>query len=154
MTAVKFIPYTNRLAKLIKLPGGKRVEDAVMAAQSNLDAIAPPCLEALDAHIASICAVTSGDLTGVDWEAVYNQSNGVVSLGGVFGLSDLSRAAYSLCELIDRTRDRGGPDPEALKVHVRSLKLLRLGEAVPEEERGKVLSGLTAVVDRTTRAPL
>jgi hypothetical protein len=149
VSAVKFIPYTNRLSKLIKTPGGKRVEDALSAAEENLQQIAPPCLEAIDEHIANIVVMAAA--TPGSWNDMYEQSNKVVGLGGVFGLGDLSRAAYSLCELIDRTRDRGGPDAQALKVHINSLKLLRLGDSVPAGERQKVLDGLAAVVQRTTR---
>ena len=150
MSAVKFIPYQNRLSKLIKLPGGKRIEEAIAAADENLEAIRPPCLEALDEHIARIVALSNGAPSPAAFDDIYEQSNHIVGLGGVFGLGDLSRAAYSLCDLVDRARDHGGPDRQALLVHVNSLKLLRLGDAVPAEERRKVLDGLTAVVLRTS----
>ena len=152
MSVVKFIPYTNRLAKLMNLPGGKRVEDALADARENLKEIEGPCLEVLDELIARIrTLVGDGRPSADELEEIYSRSNEIVGLGGVFDMFDLSAAAYSLCELVDRTRDRGGPVPSALAVHVDSLRLLRLGGAIQTEERSKMLDGLADVVRRAAR---
>lgn len=149
MSVVKFIPYTNRLAKLMKLPGGKRVEEALADADANLKEIEGPCLQVLDELIARIRGLAeTPQPTLDDLDEIYARSNEIIGLGGVFGMRDLSAAAYSLCELIDRTRERGGPDRQALAVHVDSLRLLRLGGALEEAERAKMLDGLANVVRR------
>ena len=149
MSVVKFIPYTNRLAKLMKLPGGKRVEDALADADANLKEIEGPCLVVLDELIARIRGLAeTPQPTLDDLDEIYARSNEIVGLGGVFGMRDLSAAAYSLCELVDRTRERGGPDRQALAVHVSSLRLLRMGGAIEEAERAKMLDGLANVVRR------
>jgi hypothetical protein len=151
VSVVKFIPYTNRLAKAMKLPGGKRVEDALADANTNLKAIEGPCLAVLDDLIARIRGLAETPQLSVDdLDEIYARSNEIVGLGGVFGMQDLSAAAYSLCELVDRTRDRGGPDREALAVHVASLRVLRLGGAIEQAERAKMLDGLSNVVRRVT----
>jgi hypothetical protein len=152
VTTVKFIPYTNRLAKLIKLPGGKRVEDALSDADASLKAIEAPCLTALDDLIARIRTLAAERPDAGRLEELYERSNEIVGLGGVFGMPDLSTAAYSLCDLVDRTRDRGGPDAKALAVHVDSLRLLRLGGAIAAEERQKMLEGLADVVRKAARS--
>jgi len=149
VSVVKFIPYTNRLAKLMKLPGGKRVEEALADADANLKEIEGPCLQVLDELIARIRGLAeTPQPTLDDLDEIYARSNEIIGLGGVFGMRDLSAAAYSLCELIDRTRERGGPDRQALAVHVDSLRLLRLGGALEEAERAKMLDGLANVVRR------
>lgn len=152
MTTVKYIPYTNRLAKLIRAPGGKRIEEALADADINLKAIEGPCLTVLDELIARIRTLAGdGRPSLVDLEEIYGRSNEIIGLGGVFGMHDLSAAAYSLCELVDRTRDNGGPLADALRVHVDSLRLLRLGRQIGEDERAKMLDGLADVVRRSSR---
>jgi hypothetical protein len=149
VSVVKFIPYTNRLAKLIKLPGGKTVEQAMADADANLKEIEGPCLVVLDELIARIRGLAETPQPTVDdLDEIYARSNEIVGLGGVFGMKDLSAAAYSLCELVDRTRDRGGPDRQAMMVHVDSLRLMRMGGAIEEAERAKMLDGLASVVRR------
>lgn len=151
MSVIKFIPYTNRLAKLIKLPGGKTVEAAMADADANLKEIEAPCLEVLDQLIARIRGLAETPQPSVDdLDEIYARSNEIVGLGGVFGMQDLSAAAYSLCELVDRTRERGGPDRAAMAVHVNALRLLRMGVAVDEAERTRMLDGLASVVRRVT----
>ena len=151
MSVVKFIPYTNRLSKLMKLPGGKTVEQAMADADVNLKSIESSCLAVLDQLISRIRGLAETPQPSLDdLDEIYARSNEIVGLGGVFGMRDLSAAAYSLCELVDRTRERGGPDREAMTVHVDSLRLLRFGGAIEEAERARMLDGLSKVVRRVT----
>jgi hypothetical protein len=153
VTSVKFIPYTNRLAKLIRLPGGKRIEEALADADANLKAIEGPCLTVIDDLIGRIRDLAaSPSPTPEALDEIYARSNELVGMGGVFGMGDLSAAAYSLCELVDRTRDHGGPGQGALAVHVDSPRLLRLGQKIGDEERRAMLAGLADVVRRAGRA--
>jgi hypothetical protein len=152
VTSVKFIPYTNRLAKLIRLPGGKRIEEALADADVNLKAIEGPCLTVIDDLIGRIRALAAPANPGAEaLDEIYARSNEIVGMGGVFGMPDLSAAAYSLCELVDRTRDHGGPSQDALAVHVDSLRLFRLGQAITDEQRRAMLAGLADVVRRAGR---
>jgi hypothetical protein len=152
VSVVKFIPYTNRLSKLMKLPGGKRIEEAIGEADLNLKSIEGQCLAVLDQLIARIRGLAETPTPTVDdLDEIYARSNEIVGLGGVFGMQDLSAAAYSLCELVDRTRDHGGPDSQALAVHVDSLRLLRMSGVIDEAARAKMLDGLSNVVRRAAR---
>lgn len=152
MSIVKIIPYVNRLAKVVSMPGGKRLSDAVDDANANLLTIKEPCLEALDAAIARIrdLAATAKPDTAV-LEEIYQRSNEVLGLGGMFRLPDLSKAAYSLCELIDSRPAGQGVGQAALAVHVDSLRMLRAGDAIPQAERDNMVSGLAAVVSHAKR---
>ena len=68
-------------------------------------------------------------------------------LAGLFGLNEMSKAAWSLCELLDLCSDGHANERSAIASHIRSLELLRAGDQVPEEERLAVLNGLSAVLD-------
>lgn len=152
MSVVRHIPYVNRLAKAISIPGGKRVFEAVADADANLKTIEVPCLEAVDAFIGSIQQLAGRPADPVALDQIYAESNIVIGLAGVFGLKDLSAAAYSLCELVDSRPADGGVDPMAMAVHIDSLRLLRQGDAVDPVQREAMLHGLSQVVARAKRA--
>lgn len=148
--SVRYIPYQNRLAKLIRGAGGKSFEDAVGDADANLKGIEDASLSVLDQKIEEIRQLAAAPPAPQTRERLYAAANEIVGLGGVFGLPDLSQAAYSLCELIDQSA-AGGPGVEAVRVHIDALRLLRLGEAAPPAERRQVLEGLRDVVRRSGR---
>jgi chemotaxis protein histidine kinase CheA len=152
MSVVRHIPYVNRLAKAISIPGGKRVFEAVADADANLKTIEVPCLEAVDAYIASIQQLAARPDDAEALNQIYSESNIVIGLAGVFGLRDLSAAAWSLCELVDSRPESGGVDPMAMAVHIDSLRLLRQGDAVDPAQREAMLEGLGKVVARAKRA--
>ncbi len=148
MSVVRFIPQVNRLAKAMKGPGGKKVSEAVADAEAALQEIAPPSLEALDAALADIVVQLQppGLPSKAVRAAIYRRANEINALGGLFGLADMGRAAWSLCELID-IAEAGPPSTRAaMDAHVRSLRLLRAGDALPEDERKAVLEGLDKVL--------
>lgn len=153
MSIVKIIPTVNRLAKAISLPGGKRLGDAVDDASANLLTIKEPCLEALDATIGRIRDLAAEPAPSAEaLEEIYARANEALGLGGLFGLPDLSKAAYSLCELIDSRPAGQGVGRQALDVHVDSLRLLRFGDALPQAERDNMVSGLASVVSHAKRS--
>ena len=51
MTAATFIAWENRLAKMVKEPGGVRIGQALEQAEDNLETIQEQCLQAMDAQI-------------------------------------------------------------------------------------------------------
>jgi hypothetical protein len=152
MSVVRHIPYVNRLAKAISIPGGKRVADALADADANLKAIEVPTLEAVDAYIASIQGLAARPDDAEALAQIYAESNIIIGLAGVFGLKDLSGAAYSLCELVDSRPAGRGVDPVSMAVHVDSLRVLRQGDAIDPAQRAAMLDGLGKVVARAKRA--
>lgn len=150
--SVRYIPYKNTLAKLIRVPGGKAFADAVSDANANLKTLEVTGLSELDAKIEEIRLIAANPSAPGAPTRIYEAANQAVALGGVCGVPDVSEAAYSLCELIDRTLPDRMPGGEAIRVHADALRLLRLGDALPEAERRRVLKGLGDVVARETRA--
>ncbi|MEW6596295.1 MAG: hypothetical protein AB1429_02250 [Pseudomonadota bacterium] len=136
----------NRLAALVRKPGGKPIAQAIADAETNLDEIRDACIEALDLILEQMSEVAPKLRDGDDHEALhelYRLSNEVVGIAGVFNLGDVGRAAYSLCDLLDRFDTKGEVSAPALLVHMDSLRLLRLG--LPDGEVDRILDGLQAV---------
>ncbi|MBS0296726.1 MAG: Hpt domain-containing protein [Proteobacteria bacterium] len=145
---VRHIPVVNRLAKLIHIPGGKRLSEAIADAQANLGAIKPDCIEAIDEALAEVVLLTKqpGGPDASTLARLYDLANHINGTAGHFGLEDMGKAAYSLCDLIDAAQDSGGAERTAVMVHVESLALLRHPEGLGEVGRKAVLDGLAKVV--------
>jgi len=153
MTAVRHIPYKNRLAKLVQAPGGKRIGDALNDAKANLAELTDICLAEIDRAIAAVQAASAAETkTAETFDEVYAASNEMTGLAGLFGREDLGKAAHSLCELLDRSGSWERCPPVALKVHVDSLALLRHPDALSPMELAAILGGLEKVARKTARA--
>jgi hypothetical protein len=125
------------------------VREAVADAEAAIEAFRPEVIEDIDAMIVKLEQLSKQERPDAD--VVYRCSAGIIDHAGLFGLGDVGRAAYSLCELVDRLRERGTWDTAAVAVHVGSMRLLR---DMPDGEpaaRTHLLSGLQAVVAKTAR---
>lgn len=144
----------NRLAKVVWIPGGKTIAQALDDAQSNLDEIRGESLEVLRAKLEDIQALgrkaeknpTEGDL-----KAIYVLSSEVLDVAGLFGLPELGQAAFSLCELLDRLSTRKTWNWPAVQVHLNGLLILADPEKIPPEARQSVVDGLRQVCQRIAR---
>ena len=79
-------------------------------------------------------------------DEIYRLANDIHSIAGVFGLHQLGEAAFSLCELIDRQRERGRWSPEAVDVHLSAFRIFRRPDGPVDGEA--VLAGLRKITDR------
>jgi len=150
MSAVMRVPWENRLAKLIRKPGGVKLNEAVRQAEENLKSVQDSCLEALDGYLAEIerLHVEGGSKPSeAAKESIYQLANDIHGMAGVFGLGDLGDAAFSLCELVDRLRAAGRWNAASVEVHLSALRLLRL----PGGDHGDMIEGLRRVVARVPR---
>jgi hypothetical protein len=135
---------TNRLADMIRVPGGKTVERALADGEAAVERFRPEVVDDIDARIARLETLSADPAP--DGETVYREALGVIDHAGLFGLGAVGRAAYSLCELVERMRARGFWDAPAVAVHVGSLKLLRGMADQDGSESEAVLNGLSAVL--------
>jgi hypothetical protein len=133
---------------VVRLPGGKKLKDALADAERNLESVKADCVSQIDTLVAEIQALASGagDPDLAARERIYDLANQIVSLAGTFGLAGLGRAAYSLCELIDITLDGGGCPRGEILVHTESLQLLRHAERLGEAGEAAVLEGLAKII--------
>jgi hypothetical protein len=149
MTAATFIAWENRLAKMVKEPGGVRIGQALDQAGQNLDTIQEQCLEAMDAQIDEmerLCADGGRQPPEDTKNQLYDLGNDVLAVAGAFQLAELGQAAFSLCELVDRLRSRGRWNQAAVEVHLSAFRLLRQPD--PGADRSSVILGLKGLTDR------
>ena len=143
MSVVRFIPHVNRLGKAMSGPGGKKASQALADADMALQEIAPTGLEALDEALANIIqSVRSGETTTETLQVIYENANQINTLGGLLGLGAMGEAAWSLCDLVDLCEANPPSARAAIDAHVKSLQLLRAGDALSPAEQGAVLAGL------------
>lgn len=152
MSAVRFFVPENRLGKLLRIPGGAAVEDAVIAAESGLADLEAPAREELTAALAAVeaCAAerpAQFEAAGV--EELYGLAHGAIGLASLCQRPSVDEALRSLCDLLDNLSRAERWDAEAVSVHVRSLRLL-MGEVGGGDGRAAeaVLQGLRRVSAR------
>ena len=144
----------NRLAKVIWIPGGKTIAQALDDAQANLDGIRKESLGVLRAKLEEIQALGRKSEMAPDEDAIqglYNTSSDVLDIAGLFGLPELGHAAFSLCELLDRLRSRKTWNWPAVQVHLHGLLVLADPDKTPPEGRQTVVDGLRQVCQRVGR---
>lgn len=142
MTVVRFMQNPGGLDRKVFAPGGKKISEAVAGADAAISAMAPAALGAIDAAIAMIAANAAKVGDPVAQELVYRQAAEIHGAAATFGLRDLGEAAWSLCEMVDSGAVKLKTGPAAVASHLDSMRLLRLGDAVPAEQRRAVLDGL------------
>jgi len=151
MSAI-FTTWKNPLEALIKAPGGMRVGDALSKAEANLELIREPCLADVDEQLDLLDRLSAEAGEAADDALkleMYQRTNDIHAVAGVFGLADMSAAAFCLCELIDRLRNSGAWSKVAVDVHLSSLRLLRHPN---DEDRASVVEGLRRLTEKI--APL
>ncbi|HVY33257.1 MAG TPA: hypothetical protein VG960_02430 [Caulobacteraceae bacterium] len=117
---------TNRLAKLLRKPGGAiTVSRALNSAKVNLDAIRPECCRTIDRILEDMAALFDAGKGLENAPTLYKLSNQVVGFAGSMDMMELSQAAYSLCETLDRmiTAERWSSPP--VQVHLAAMSRLR-----------------------------
>jgi len=144
----------NRLAKVVWLPGGKTIAQALDEAQANLDEIRAESLDLLRAKLEQMQALgrrSAQEPKLADLEALYALSGEVLDIAGLFGLPELGQAAFSLCELLDRLKSRKAWNWPAVQVHLHGLVILADPDKTPSEDRQSVVEGLRQVCQRVAR---
>ena len=152
MSTVTFILKMPRRSTLVDQPGGTSARSALKAANEALEPLRAEgharvglAISELEAALAEADRTPRDALLGL----LYARATAVLDAAGPFGLDDLCRAAFSLCELADRySRGDMPADRRSLEVHVHALRLLSHPEATPPEARQVVLDGLAKVLER------
>jgi hypothetical protein len=144
MTVVITKPH-NRLAKMLRSPGGGiTIKRALGAAEANLESIREAGAEEIDAILRQMTALLAAGGGLADAPELYKMSNLVVGFAGTFGMTELSQAAYSLCDTLDGmiTTQRWRQAP--VDVHVTAMGRLRQVDG-NEEICKAIIDGLRKV---------
>lgn len=145
----------NQLAKVVKTPGGKTVDEHVKAAEVRIEGVRDVTLAALIEKAEVLAGIAAAGRKGADpkaFDSIYDLSNAIFGLAGAFGLKALAEAAFSLCDLADSFRSGDKPNWPAIDVHVDGIRLLAsLGDKA-EVAAEPVLDGLRRVRARVLPA--
>jgi hypothetical protein len=137
----------NRIAEMIHQPGGLAIADALQRAQNNIEAMHGHVAASIDIALAMLQEKAALGAEAAD--EMYQLSNDIVGFAVTLELRDIGRAAYSLCELIERQRSRCSWSAQSVAVHVEALRLLR--EPGDAAGRAAILDGLDRVLAVTAR---
>lgn len=145
MSLARIFKIENRLAKIARQPGGKSIEEAVKTAEQRVESVRERCVAALAEKADLLTNIAAGDRTG-DIEpmlkGLYNTSNAIFGVAGVYGLDALAEAACSLCDLLHRFQSGDPINWQAVDVHVDGIRLLATGRSQGAES---VMAGLRKV---------
>jgi HPt (histidine-containing phosphotransfer) domain-containing protein len=138
---------TNRVAELLRRPGGVTAAEACARAERRVEAVRESSLAALDEKITALAA--SGDTPIAE---IYSVATEIYSVAGTFGLKELAEAAQSLCELLNGA-GRDDKFQDSVRVHVDALRTLRRPELSSDATaRAAVVAGLRRVATRKAPA--
>ncbi len=147
MSSAIFVQWRNPLTAQVARPGGLRIGAALEKAEENLASIRDDCVAGFDEQLAALLSLNKPGQLEPPEDArreTYRIANEIYGLAGVFGMTELGQAAYSLCELVDRLGALGRWHQPAIDVHVAALLLLRSPE--PDMDASTLLEQLHTVV--------
>jgi hypothetical protein len=145
MTDARVFKVENKLAKIARLPGGKNINEAVYSAEKRIESVRDQCIAALATKADQLAEAATGDRAGgaqETMERLYNISNAIFGVAGVYGLNALAEASCSLCDLLHGFRNGEAVNWSAVDVHVDGIRLLATGWTDGAES---VLAGLRKV---------
>jgi hypothetical protein len=149
MTLSRIFKVENRLAKLARSPGGKTIDEAVASAEQRVESVREQCVAALAVKAEQLGVLAAGDRVGAAEEmldGLYNLSNAIFGVAGVYELDALAEAACSLCDLLHGFRNGEPVNWSAVDVHVDGIRLLASGKiAGSSEGAAAVMAGLRRV---------
>ncbi len=152
MSDVRVFKVENRLAKVMRLPGGRTVGEALRGANTRVASIRERCLVALATKGAQLQRLSeqakAGDDTG-SLAALYATANDIYSIAGAFGMKEAAEAAYRLCDLVDDSPERDAINWPAVAVHVDGVRFLcSEAGAADTPVRKAIITGLREVAAR------
>ncbi|HZZ33730.1 MAG TPA: hypothetical protein VFE10_17240 [Phenylobacterium sp.] len=145
MTDARVFKVENKLAKIARLPGGKNINEAVYSAEKRIESVRDQCVAALAAKADQLTEASAGDRgdgAQATLERLYNISNAIFGVAGVYDLNALAEASCSLCDLLHGFRNGDTVNWSAVDVHVDGIRLLATGWTDGAES---VLAGLRKV---------
>ena len=148
MTTVRKFRAKTRLSTLIKEPGGIHVSEALKRGEAAIALQSDTSLNLIDVSLARIEALLADPKS--DPEEMYRCATDIVGLCAVLPDPALSEVARSLCGLLDHSSETGRLKPQAVQVHISSMKLLhRTGlDAQASQEILESLTRMVAKLDR------
>jgi hypothetical protein len=147
----------NRLKNALSKTKGMSRTQAVKAATERLEMVRGISLAEVDRTLEEEIVFLSRDIRDVDDPRVqdlYAAANRIVAVAGIFDLTELGEASYSLCELITRLTDGDVWRREMVMVHAEAMQILRHPGAQPEAARVALKTGLRKILSQVAPVPI
>ena len=155
MSEARVFKIENGLAKVVSLPGGKTVAEALRSADVRVASVRDDCLASLAEKGARLQNFADLAKAGRPDEAVtgiYRIANDVYSVASAFQMVELAEAAYGLCDLADDSRPLALINWPAIRVHIDGVRLLSTVDGSQDPTtRVAIVEGLRAVAARFAR---
>ena len=152
-------PSSNRLptglARYVNTPDGLDKASALQAAEQRLQTIRADAMNEIAAridHLGALISSVQGGLNPEQVREVFDAANAVYSVVGTFGGEFLGQVSQSLCELLDRSIERGCWRQEAVMLHYQAMQLTRQKHALPRAEQEQIILGLERVKEKVLSA--
>jgi hypothetical protein len=140
------------LSELVKDFGGMNRDAAIKGAQEELESMRGQADTVIEASIAALEQIgaapqkADGFSSGQVYEILV-RCDQIVTLAGTFGYPALDTAARCLCDLLEGLKEKSAGDIAAIRVHLRTLRLLAPGAApLPAAQQEIVLSELAKIL--------
>lgn len=147
MSDVKVHRPRYRLAEKLKRGDQITSTRALAQARARVDGLRSGILEAVDGELALLEQAARSDDPAARAEGLIAAADRVAGLVcALEKLQDMATVALGLCQAVERMRQSGRWDDEAVAVHISGLRLLRLG--VGQMEAQMLLAGLHKVQAR------
>ena len=151
MSDVKIFKVPNKLRQKILKTGGARVEESLAKADKALVAMRGPALVHIETLVDQIVHIYGrGQRKGDEaFLPLYMLSSQIIDSSAPVKDLEIDRAAFHMCELVDRCMGLGRWDWPSVDVHIDALQLLRMDQGkLPSEARAQIFLGLKKVYDR------
>ena len=149
--AARLFKVRPAIADQIRLPGGKKVGEAVAAADAALDDQRASAVEGLVQGVERLEALCR-ERSDEGFVSVYPIAAHLAGTAGFFETGPFYRAVYSLCELTEKLGAAGRRDWSSVEVHVKALRLILTTGFQDGPEAKAMLEGLAALVRRAEDA--
>jgi hypothetical protein len=156
MSSARIFAVENQLARVVREPGGKTIDQHVKAAEVRVEGVRGASLASLVQKADQVAAFASAARKAADpkaFDGIYDMSNAIFGIAGAFGLKALAEAAFSLCDLADGFRSGEPANWPSIDVHVDGIRLLAmLGDKAEAAGAETILDGLRRVRARVLPA--
>ena len=146
MSRVRFVKPQYKLSQQIDEPGGRTVQVAIQSAEEGVGTLKAACVAAVDKQLGELdqaFAVLPDTFDDAAMGKLYHCSTSLIGICSAADLKEMDKAAYSLCDLLDRMTASRRMERGAIAVHVQALHLLRRPPASLQLK--EVLQGLARV---------
>lgn len=142
-TSVKVV---SSLSQKMAEPGGLTIADIERRAKERLQAHKVDAMRAVRDAITELEGLVAEDSDRQDPE-LYHVASRMLNVAGFFDTGALYDAGFSLCELLDVMQTNNRWSQEAVRVHVRALRLIDNDNFQTTPQSATLLGGLKALLE-------